>query len=143
MGAPPSKPTAEAIRGWQEAAARRPSPPQAPRKHSTDDLIAAVDKAFAEPAAELKPAVVFLPVVDGEGKIRPDGVMLGRMAAYTAAYTPRHRLALSLPFLHDELIAAGCVRPGIAVGPAVIDLCTAGWKPSCTSCPSRKPRWEG
>jgi hypothetical protein len=122
---PPPKPTAEAIRGWREAAARRPLPPQAPRRHNTDDLIAAVDKAFAEPAAELKPAVAFLPVVDGEGKLRPDGVVLGGMAAFAAAYTPHHRLAVSLPFLHDELIDAGFVRPGIAVSPAMIDLCTA------------------
>jgi tetratricopeptide (TPR) repeat protein len=125
MPAPPPKPTAEAIRVWRQIAAQRQSPPQAPRQHNTDDLIAAVDKAFAEPAAELKPAVVFFPVVDGEGKIRPDGVVLGQMATFAATYTPHHRLALSTPFLHDELIVAGCVRPGVRIDPAMIDLCTA------------------
>jgi hypothetical protein len=103
LSPPPPEPSAEAIHAWRLAAGQRLPPPQALRQHSTDDLVAAVDKAFAEPAAELKPAVVFFPAADGSGKVRPDGYVLGEMAALAATYTPHRRLALSTPFLHDEL----------------------------------------
>ena len=66
------------------------------------------------------------------------------MAAFAAAYTPHHRLAVSLPFLHDELIDAGFARPGIAVSPAMIDLCTAALRNQAVRpIPSRKPGWKG
>ena len=84
MPPPPPKSSDKDTRDWQKLAEMRQPPPQAPRLHSTDDLIAAVDAAFAGPAAELKPAVVFFPIVDGVGKVRADGAVLGLMASFAA-----------------------------------------------------------
>jgi hypothetical protein len=73
----------------------------------------------------LKPGVVFFPAADGSGKVRPDGYVLGEMAALAATYTPHRRLALSTPFLHDELIVADCLNTGVRLDPETIALTTA------------------
>ena len=125
---PPAPPASspDEVSARRQSVARRSLPPQTPRQSGTDDLIAAVDQAFARPAADLKPAVVFLPFVDGAGQVRPDGYGLGMMAAYAATYTPHRRVALSTNFLRDELAVAGCLTPGARIDPQMIALCTAG-----------------
>ena len=138
---PPAPPASspEEVSQWRQAVAQQSLPPQAPRQFSTDELIAAVDKAFAEPAADLKPAVVFLPFVDGAGQVRPDGYPLGLMAAYAATYTPHRRLVLSTNLLREELSDAGCLTPGVRIEPEMIALCTAALETKLYAL----PRLEG
>jgi hypothetical protein len=72
---PPAEPSEANIRQWRKLMENNPfqAPANAPRRHTSDELLRAIDTAFAEPAVELKPAVVFFPVVDGAEKVRPDG----------------------------------------------------------------------
>ena len=125
---PPVVSTDAEVEEWArlaESDKRQPPSPQPQRQHNTDELIAAVNAAFAEPAAELKPAVVFFPFVDGTSKVRPDGSVLGQMAVFAAAYTPHHRLAICISHHRDELLVAGCQEVGAAIDAKKIALCTA------------------
>jgi hypothetical protein len=126
--APPPVSSDAELRDWArltETEANQPPTPQPQRQHNTDELIAAMDKAFAEPAADVKPAVVFFPFVDAAGKVRPDGFVLGKMAMFAAAYTPRRRLEISIPHHEDELMVAGCQKAGTSIDAKKIALCTA------------------
>ena len=125
LPAPPPAPSPETLHTFQRHLALFPAPRQDAPRHTTDDLIAAVDQAFAAPADELKPAVVILPVVDGTGKARPDGVVLGQMALLAATYTPHRRLALSVGYLQHELATGGYLKTGSVLEPGTIAQCTA------------------
>jgi len=94
-------------------------------RFDTQTLIAKIDEAFAKPPKTLLPGVVVFPAVDGDRRVREDGVGIGWIANYAAAYTPQRRMKICLPNVRNNLYYAGCMKPGTVLDDESIKICLA------------------
>lgn len=117
--------------------------PAAAAQPDTEELIAAVDKAFSAKAAPRKPPLLIFPVVGSDERVIHEGVTLGYMATFAAIYTKRKHIDICAPLTLEVFREASCAKEGAALDADTIRLCCAAFGTKLHALPKLEPRDGG
>jgi serine/threonine protein kinase len=96
-----------------------------PSSRNNVALLAAIDRAFDIPAAQLAPGVVVFPPTDPNRMVREEGAGLAMLAMISAAYAPQRRMRLDPHLAHHVLLEAGALEAGTHLDEPLIQQCRA------------------